>query len=67
MRILTELFPNVTVAPATTPAPLYNLRTSHADTFGGEGGFIMPSDAVMASLKTFVAAARNAPKEMLGK
>lgn len=52
-RILTRLFPQATTGPAERPAAQYDVRTRHADIFGGGGGYMMSEDASLAALEAY--------------
>lgn len=64
-RVLDELFAGATVGPTAQPAPRYDLRTRHAELFGGANGFVMSADEVMEALSRFVGEARAKPVEAL--
>ena len=57
--IIDRFFPGANVGKAALPAPSYNLRTCHAEVFGGRGGYIMDSEQVMLALSQFVEVSRR--------
>ena len=40
------------------PAPRYDLRTRHAELFGGQNGYILDESTVLGEMARFVAAER---------
>ena len=57
-RIIDAFFPGAAIGPSTHPAPRYDLRTRHAELFGGTGGYVMGADAVLSAMADFVAEQR---------
>ena len=49
----------LTAEPAPAPAR-YDMRTKHGRLFGGSGGYLMSHDEVLAAVRSFVAAEREA-------
>lgn len=54
-RLVERCFPGVSLAPKPATGARYDLRTRHAELFGGRGGYIMSRDAVLDELESFVA------------
>ena len=52
-------FPEATLGPPATPAPRYDLRSVHADRFGGRDGFVVDRTATLGEMAHFVAAERR--------
>lgn len=57
--ILEAFFPDAAVGPAVEPAPAYDLRTRHADLFGGPAGYQLDRATVMEELASFIAQERS--------
>ncbi|MBD2750023.1 NAD-dependent epimerase/dehydratase family protein [Microvirga sp. BT688] len=57
--IIETFFPGAQVGPFALPAPKYNLRTQHAEFFGGRDGFVMNADEVLAALHTYIDGVRH--------
>src|SRR5262249_44884130 len=57
--VIDAFFSGAPVGPAVQPAPVYRLRTKHAEFFGGRDGFIMDTDQVIAALGSYISAARQ--------
>lgn len=53
-RIVDALFRDARIASPSDPAPRYNLRTRHAEIFGGRDGFIMDQQAVLDEIRRYV-------------
>ncbi|HEX8125555.1 MAG TPA: hypothetical protein VF548_08240 [Allosphingosinicella sp.] len=52
-------FPDARTGPAREPAPRYDLRTRHADLFGGSGSYVLDRTATLGEMAGFVAAERR--------
>jgi len=57
-RIIDSYFPNVQVGPAQSPAPVYCMRTRHAEQFGGRDGYVMDAESCFEAIGEFVARER---------
>jgi nucleoside-diphosphate-sugar epimerase len=54
-----SFFPEARTGPAREPAPRYDLRTRHAETFGGAGGYVLDRTLTLGEMARFVAAERR--------
>ncbi len=54
--IAERCFPDAEIGEG--PAPVYDLRTLHADAFGGRGAYVEDADASLAGIERFVARVR---------
>lgn len=54
--IIGRFFPTAAVAAETQPAPHYQLKTCHAERFGGADGYIMSADSCLDAIGAFIAA-----------
>lgn len=59
--ILARLFPEAQTGPRQEPAPHYDVTTRYAQLFGGDGGYIMSSDASLAALEAYVQSVARTP------
>lgn len=60
MRLIIDaFFPGSLPGPEKEPAPSYDLRTRHADLFGGKDGYILPAETVLGEIALYVAAERR--------
>lgn len=59
-EIIEREFPDVPVGEPTMPAPRYDLRTRHAERFGGSNGYLMDRKAVLDAIRAYVGSARAA-------
>lgn len=60
MREVTEaFFPAASLGPETHPAPHYDLRTIHAELFGGRDGYVLDASLALGEMARFVAAERR--------
>ena len=57
--IVHAFFPGASVGAERLPAPSYNLRTKHADRFGGPPGYLAGQTAVLGELAAFIAQERS--------
>jgi hypothetical protein len=57
-EIVDRFFPGAPTAPAFEPAPVYDLRTSYCDLFGGPPGYMLGRAAVLDELAAFIARER---------
>jgi nucleoside-diphosphate-sugar epimerase len=57
-EIIAAHFPAAPVGAARQPAPRYDLRTQHAELFGGGGPYIESADQVRAGIAAYVRGAR---------
>jgi len=55
-EIVARLFPGVRIGAEAGPAVAYDVRTLHAEAFGGEGGYVMGRDECLEHMARFVAA-----------
>jgi hypothetical protein len=56
--LVNAFFPGAPVGPSALPAPRYDLRTRHAELFGGQNGYILDESNVLGEIARFVAAER---------
>lgn len=56
--VVDTFFPGAPVGTSTLPAPRYDLRTRHAELFGGQNGYILDEFTVLGEMARFVAAER---------
>jgi hypothetical protein len=59
-QIIAAFFPGARVGPETRPAPRYDLRTRHADLFGGRNGHILSAPCILGEMAGFIAGVRGA-------
>jgi hypothetical protein len=60
MREVTDaFFPTASLGPETHPAPNYDLRTVHAELFGGKDGYVVDATTLLGEMARFVAAERR--------
>jgi hypothetical protein len=57
-EIVDRLFPGAPTAPASEPAPVYDLRTEYSDMFGGPPGYMLDRATVLGELAAFIARER---------
>lgn len=57
--IIDACFPQSEVGPESEPAPRYNLRTRHAELFGGKDGYILDASTALGEIALYVAAERR--------
>ena len=56
--IVDRFFPGAPTAPASEPAPVYDLRTKYSDMFGGPPGYMLDRATVLDELAAFIARER---------
>jgi hypothetical protein len=54
-----SFFPDAQTGPAREPAPRYDLRTRHAELFGGTGSYVLDRTLTLGEMALFVAAERR--------
>jgi hypothetical protein len=60
MREVTDaFFPVASLGPETDSAPHYDLRTIHAELFGGRDGYVLDATTALGEMARFVAAERR--------
>jgi hypothetical protein len=52
-------FPEAQLGEEKQPAPHYNLRSRHAELFGGRDGYILDAMRILGELALFVASERR--------
>ena len=57
-EIVDRFFPGAPTAPASEPAPAYDLRTRYSEAFGGPPGYRLSGTAVLDDLAAFIARER---------
>ena len=60
--VIRRFFPAAAVGPESEPAPRYDLRTRHAELFGGTSPYIMARSLVLLAMGDFIKAARRRPQ-----
>lgn len=58
-QVIDACFPQAEVGPEKEPAPRYDLRTRHAELFGGKAGYILDATNVLGEIALYVAAERR--------
>ena len=58
-QIIAAFFPGAQVGPEARPAPQYDLRTRHADLFGGRNGHILSAPYILGEMAGFIAETRG--------
>jgi nucleoside-diphosphate-sugar epimerase len=58
-QVIERFFPAAPVGPATAPAPRYDLRTRHAELFGGTAPYITGRAQVLLAMGDFIKSTRR--------
>jgi hypothetical protein len=62
MRLIIDaFFPGAGVGPDREPAPRYDLRTCHAQLFGGTNGYMTDALTILGEMALYIAAERQQP------